>query len=170
MAKKVSTIVSVATVALCIIASIELGAVVVMRKAADIYHVGQSFPIPSGYQLDGRYLSGTPAACFVVRVTADECPYCKQDLAHYSTLTERATAHGCRIVELSPRVGQMAPRAGTPAIQLQYVDMALGRTLNPYATPQTILLNRDGRMAWQRQGAMDDEDLGAALDSLRGLR
>ena len=165
-----ATVVRLATVALCVVATIELGSFVVMRKAADVYRAGQSFPIPSGYQLDGRYLSGTPAACFVVRVTADECPYCKQDLAHYSTLTQRATEHGCRIIELSPRVGQMAPRAGTPAIQLQYVDMALGRALNPYATPQTILLNRDGRMTWQRQGAMDDEDIGAALDSLRGLR
>jgi hypothetical protein len=55
-------------------------------------------------------------------------------------------------------------------MQLQYVDMKLGRTLYPFLTPQTILLSGEGRIIWAQEGSMDDQALSVALSALGRTR
>jgi hypothetical protein len=55
-------------------------------------------------------------------------------------------------------------------VQLQFVDMNLGRVIYPFLTPQTILLDRNGRVKWQRQGSLDERSLEQGLQAIGGLR
>jgi hypothetical protein len=50
-----------------------------------------------------------------------------------------------------------------------YVDMDLGKTLIPFLTPETILLDRTRRVAWYQEGAMDDRGLSDALRALHSV-
>ena len=170
MRRRLSTILSVATIVLGATCVLELGSIVAMRHVAAVYRAGQAFAVPSGYLLNGTYLRDTPASCFVIRVTADSCPYCQRDREPYTQLARQASLAGCRVIAVAPRAGQMAPNPLEPGVQLQYVDMKVGRTLNPFMTPQTIVLDGRGRMAWQRQGAMDMQDVGEALSTLDAMR
>jgi hypothetical protein len=102
----------------------------------------------------------------MIRITSDGCPYCGRDRGQYVRLAREAARAGCRVVALAPRIGMMALRGDEPALQLQYVDMKLGRALNPFFTPQTVVLDGEGRVGWQRQGAMGDRDLALALETL----
>jgi hypothetical protein len=158
-----------ALVSLCSVALLELGVFVSAERAAEVYRIGSPFPIPSGFLLDGAYLQPTRAHCYLIRITADACPYCKQDEARYSSLAAKARALGCEVIAVAPRAGQMAPMHGGPAVQLKYVDMRLGTILDPFLTPQTILLDEAGRVAWERQGSMSDRDQQAAARALAGL-
>jgi hypothetical protein len=58
----------------------------------------------------------------------------------------------------------------SPSMQLQYVDMNFGRVLKPFVTPETILLDAHGWPVWQQEGEMNENALGFALQTLRGLR
>jgi hypothetical protein len=54
-------------------------------------------------------------------------------------------------------------------VQLQYVDMKFGQTLNPFLTPQTILLDSQARVIWSRAGTMDKPSLAQAISALDTL-
>ena len=72
---------------------------------------------------------------------------------------------------LSPQTGQQKLNLNSgQALQLQYVDMQLGRALNPFTTPQTILLDAEGHVIWAWEGAMDGDALSHALQALSKLR
>lgn len=55
-------------------------------------------------------------------------------------------------------------------MQLQYVDMKFARALYPFRTPQSILLSREGKVLWVREGSMDDQSLRTALRALGRIR
>lgn len=153
-------------VALMLAGALELGLFFAIRSAAAVYRIDEAFPLPSGYSLDSRYVAPTSARCSLLRVTADTCPYGRQDRAQYTRLVDEAERVGCRTLAIAPIAGQMAPTEEGPSIQLQFIEMNLGRALDPFLTPQTILLDGEGRVKWQRQGAMNDLELELALEAL----
>lgn len=142
----------------------------VLRSVGRVYEIGQVFPPLSGYSVDMAPVAPTEARCYVIRVTADSCAYCQQDQGHYSRLKREARRTGCRVLAVGPRVGDVANRPDSDVVQLQYVDMRLGRSLDPFLTPQTILLDHDGRLRWHRQGSLNDEDVTGAMREIGRLR
>lgn len=134
------------------------------RPRAGLYRIGTPFPVPYGYLLDHTFLPPIAAQCYIIRVTADGCPYCRADQTKYIKLVQRAMKFGCEVITLAPKFGQMRPQPGE--LQLQYVDMTLGRFLNPFLIPQTILLDRRRRVVWYMVGSMDDASLRGALGGL----
>lgn len=167
---RISRLVSLALFVLCVLCVIELGTFVVVHRSADVYPVGLALPVPSGYQVNLLHTEGGASACYVIRITADACPYCKRDQPQYRRLIEESRTVGCQTVDVAPQVGQVALRPNDPTVQLQFVDMRLGRSLNPYLTPQTIILDSGGYVQWQRQGSMDEEDLKSAVRILNKAR
>jgi len=149
--------------------ALELGLFFAIRSAAAVYRIDEAFPPPSGYALDSRYVAPASARCSLLRVTADTCPFGRQDRAQYMRLVDKSRSVGCRTVAIAPIAGQMVPTEDGPSIQLQFVDMGFGRALDPFLTPQTILLDGQGRVRWQRQGAMDDLELVLALEALERI-
>jgi hypothetical protein len=136
-----------------------------------LYDLGHYFPLPSGYQLNHRFTAAMPSGCSVIRLTADGCRYCRQDQTEYTRLLQEAEKIGCRTITVAPKYGQIKPDSGSnvPA-QIQWVDMKLGRALNPFLTPQTILLDRVGRIMWKKEGSMDGRSLSGALRAMKILR
>lgn len=155
---------------LIVTSAVELAFFFWVRSHVNLYSSGDPFPVPSGYLLDNSYMTSKSARCYLLRVSSDGCPYCRQDQPQYTRLVEQARKAGCESVILAPIAGQMELRENSPSAQLQYVDMSMGRVLKPFMTPETILLGGRGRPAWQQVGSMDDDALARALKALRRLR
>lgn len=107
---------------------------------------------------------------YLIRLSADGCPYCREDRPWYRDLLARARQARCEAVVLAPKTGELKwdPARGGP-IQLQYVDMDFGRALVPFTVPQTILLGHKHRIAWYQVGAMNSRSLKGALAALGKL-
>lgn len=153
-------------VALIITNCVELGLFFKFRNDARIYRPGVRFPRPSGYLMDKSYFTEDLAPCFLIRVSSDECPYCRLDQDPYALFVQQARQKGCRPLILTPVAGKKLVVNSEEALQLQYVDMRLGRALNAFMTPQTILLDAEGRLVWAWEGTMDDRALARALKAL----
>jgi hypothetical protein len=106
-----------------------------------------------------------------VRLSSDACPYCRVDQPQYKRLLEKTTRAGCTSVILAPKAGQLRFKGdGSGTKHLQFIGFDLGLALNPFSTPQTILLDRGGRVMWYREGTMDDRALSRATSALGEVR
>lgn len=135
------------------------------------YGLGVPFPAPSGYAVDGSLVRPRNAPCYLLRVSADGCPYCRRDRAEYSQMTRLALSRGCVSVIVGPRKGDLrvpAKQDGTTYLEL--VDMKFGRALVPDRTPQTIVADREGAPVWYQLGSLDSRTLAAGLSALKRVR
>ncbi|HEX3746748.1 MAG TPA: hypothetical protein VHW09_22575 [Bryobacteraceae bacterium] len=90
------------------------------------------------------------------------------DRSRYEQLRAQAQKVGCRSILLAPKAGQIAPKEDTDRkTLLQFVDLNFGRTLNPYMTPQTLLLDGLGEIIWEQEGSIDESALSAGIRRLR---
>jgi len=157
-------------VALIAINVIELGVSFKLRSDTRLYRLADQFPIPSGYLANGNFKQSEAHRCFVLRVSSDDCSFCKLDEAQYVQLVQQATAAGCETVLFTPKVEkQKSEVQDGDVMHFVYVDMDLGKTLIPFLTPETILLDRTRRVAWYQEGAMDDRGLSDALRALHSV-
>lgn len=161
--------VQIAIAMLIVISIVELGFFFALRNGAHLYNTNDRFPIPSGYLLDGKYLAAKNAPCYLIRISSDSCPYCRLDHSQYARLLQEAQKAKCETIILAPIAGEMKLKEDSPALQLQYVDLKLGRTLKPFMTPETILLDGTRRPTWQREGSIDNGSLAQALRALAKL-
>lgn len=124
---------------------------------------GSIFPEFSGTDVMGSKWTAGAAPCRVIRITDDRCPYCEKDKPSYEKLVEAARNTSCEVIELAPQAGGMAhdPRPGV--VQLKYVDADVGSVLYPFATPQTIILDRDWSVRMTRRGMFDEQSLASTL-------
>jgi hypothetical protein len=153
-------------VALSIACCCEMAVFALLRRGAEVYKSGTALAVPQGISVSGMFLEPRAAACFVIRVTADGCPYCKQDSAHYERIAQEAHSRGCVVVAVAPEAGQMKATGSSLAVELEYVDMKLGRALDTSLTPQTLLIGPSGVVLWQRQGAMNGDDERNAISAV----
>lgn len=148
----------------------EVGMLLWLRatRGVGLYRDGSSFATPAGYTIDGRYVSLEAAACYVIRVTSDTCPYCRQDLSEYQALRSQARSAGCAVVEVAPTAGDIAA-TDPDRIQLQFINLSLAADLIPYSTPQTLIVG-GGTLRWHRLGSLRKADIAGAIELLRGFR
>jgi hypothetical protein len=124
-------------------------------------------PPPSGVLLSGKPFDAAGHSCHLLRITSDSCPYCKQDHEVFLRLAHKAQQLSCSVVALAPRAGGMAAVTGATYEQLEYVPLSFGAAIDPFLTPQTIVLNRSGSVMWWRAGVMSGDDEASASEKLR---
>ena len=75
------------------------------------------------------------------------------------------------MIVISPQHGHLKARVAEldNSVQLQFVNMSFGQVLNPFLTPQTILLDNAGYVVWSRDGAIDSEAAHAGMVALAHL-
>lgn len=134
---------------------------------------GEAIPRFSGVDISGNKWSPAYAPCRVIRLTEDDCVYCKKDRPSYSALIEAALRFSCEVIELSPKAGGMTadPRKGV--VQLKFVDSDVGSAMFPFLTPTTLVVDGNWVLKWGRRGMFDEVSLAegiAALDALGGQR
>jgi len=142
-----------------------------IRKDSSLYASNTRMSLPSGYLTDHRFATAGPAPCYLVRLSSDNCRFCRLDKAEYARLVEQAEKTRCRVIILAPQLGQTNEYgAGSDAMQFQFIDMSFGRELNPFITPQTLLLDRGGRIVWDREGSIDADSLSSGLRAIAKLK
>ena len=162
----VSTLLRWALSLLSFLAAFLVVFLVYLRGSEKVYNNGVRFSVPYGYGLDMAYVPPSQSPCYVVRLTEDSCPYCRQDSSEYRRVIDAARNAGCLVVELGPRSGDIARRDEAGPLQLQYVDMSFGEALVPSATPQTIILDKDAVLRWHHQGSMAPTNAAAATNEI----
>jgi hypothetical protein len=131
-----------------------------------VVEAGSQFPVFSGVDLSGGKWAAGDAPCRVIRITNDDCHFCKKDKPSYAKLVDAARQASCEIVELAPKAGTMAkdPRPGV--VQLKFVDADLGPVLAPFATPHTIIVDKNWTLKLNRRGYFTEEALSEGLSVL----
>lgn len=117
-----------------------------------LYALGIVVPELSGYLLDNTFVAPRPGRCSLIRLSADGCPYCRLDQPLYAKLLAAARARNCESAVLGPRSRDISAKGRTEgAMTLEFVDFRLGKALKPVMTPETLLVNGNGRLAWFRK-------------------
>lgn len=138
-------------------------------KAQPMLPNGSLFPKFTGVDLKGAAWASRDVPCRVVRITDDNCAYCRLDQPFYDSILSAAADASCEVIEMAPRSGGIAynPRPGV--VQLKYVDTDVGAAIYPFATPQTIVLDRNGSVRMNRRGAFDERSLAGTIALLQSL-
>jgi hypothetical protein len=177
----------IAIIMLVVVNAFEVVFFFAVHRGAELYRAGDQFPLPSGYLLNkrsageqfplpsvfrsnNRYRPSAAAPCYLIRIYANGCAYCRRDQSQYARVVQQAQEVGCETIAMAPVARAAESYSDSRVVQLQYIDMKLGRALNPFMTPETILLDRAGRVVWSREGAMDNPSLAQAIHALDKLR
>jgi hypothetical protein len=141
------------------------------KREANLYGAGFILDQPSGFVRPGKYWKSGAGRCLVIRVSSDGCPSCLADQVLYSKLVTSAAAQGCEVATILTSEGSTLGEKGESRVEeVEYVDFRLGKILNPFITPQTMLLNSAGRLAWFREGTIDQESLNKAMGEMRSFK
>ena len=159
----------VAIIVLVVVNALELALFLGMHRRSGLYRSGDQFPPPSGYLLTNSYAAPRAAPCYLIRLSSRGCPYCRLDQSQYASLLQRTRRASCQTIVMAPMALVAESFEDPRVVQLQYVDMKFGQTLNPFLTPQTILLDSQARVIWSRAGTMDKPSLAQAISALDTL-
>lgn len=146
----------------------QVGVLMWLRAEPGIYRNGRPFPPPAGYTIDGRRVHRSPTACYLIRVTSDSCPYCRQDEKEYQLLRTQAKSAECTVVEVAPMAGDIVA-AFEDRIQLEFIDAEFAGALVPYLTPQTLIVE-GGILRWHSIGVLRGPDVSSAAGLFRGTQ
>ncbi len=165
----------IAIIALIVVNGFELAVFLGLHRRSGLYPLADQFPLPSGYLSSGYMYTNTyqppqAAPCYLIRLSSRACPYCRLDQDQYGLLLRQAARAGCQTILMAPVALAAESLGDSRTVQLQYIDMKFGRTLNPFLTPQTILLDSHARAIWSRGGAMDNRSVAQAIGALDALR
>jgi thiol-disulfide isomerase/thioredoxin len=120
-------------------------------------------PFKSGVDVRGVKWEARDTPCRIVRIADDHCPYCKKDKPSYEKLVDAARRASCEIIEIAPQANGMAYDPRPDIVQLKFVDADIGEMLWPFATSQTIILDRDWSVKMTHRGTFDDRSLTDSL-------
>lgn len=134
-----------------------------------VHDIETSIPSFSGVDLRGAKWDPGDAPCRVIRVTDDDCAFCKKDRSSYAALLDVARRASCEVVEFAPKSGQLKPDSRPGVIQLKFVDADVGYFLFPFGTPHTLILDGKWALKWSRRGIFDAESLAEATALLMRL-
>jgi hypothetical protein len=130
---------------------------------------GDSFPRFSGIDLQGLEWISRDAPCRVIRISDDNCSYCRQDKAFYDAILGAAAEASCEAIEIAPTAGGMAEDLRPGVVQLRFVDTDVGAVLFPFVTPQTIVLDQGWTVRKTIRGALDENSRADTIALLRAL-
>ena len=105
----------IAVVALILASVAEVIFFVALRNGGSLYSARDSFPVPSGYLLDSKFMPAKAARCYLIRISSDTCPYCRLDQGRYIQVVQEAQRTGCETIILAPVSGEMKLDRKAPA-------------------------------------------------------
>lgn len=145
-------------------------AVVVWSSASRPLAPDVAFRTLDGRDLRLADLRGRPV---LVNFWATTCSVCVREMPHLAELQGRLAGHALAVVAVAmpydppSRVVEFSRRMELPFPVALDLDAALVRAFGDVAaTPTTILIDRDGRVAARRVGAWDTEDIAAHVQAL----
>lgn len=132
--------------------------------------IGAQLVVSSGVDLQGDTWKSQQAPCTILRITDDECVFCKRDSVSYERIVDAARRSSCDVIEIAPVAQGMAyaPRPGVT--QLQFVDRDVVTALYPFVTPQTIILDNHWVVRMTKRGVFDDDSLAEGLSVIASLK
>lgn len=130
---------------------------------------GAQFHLSSGIDVMGEAWKARDALCRVIRITDDNCEFCKKDAPSYDTLLEAARLSTCEIIEISPLAQTMAVNPRPSVTQLQFIARDVGPALYPFVTPQTIIVDKEWFVKMTKRGGFDEQSLSKALSLMAEL-
>ena len=134
---------------------------------SQVYAPNSTFPPPSGLFEGGNYLSRSNSKCVLYRISSGSCPYCRADSLLLDTLIAKARSAGCASISILPRYSSPPVDA---IDSLRYVSLAFGGAIDPFAVPQTFVVNHSGRLLWQHAGPLTDQSINQAVASMGSIR
>lgn len=137
-----------------------------LKSSGDLTSSSWSIRGLQGVDLHGRTWPGISGDCHIIRITQDSCTYCKRDSTRYGSLVDHARQRSCGVVEVAPLAGSMAVHDRHGVTQLKYISREIGGPLIPIVTPQTVIVDKDGKLMWMRRGAFTDASLNAAISAV----
>lgn len=157
--------------ALAIAINVALGVThLVLAHELSTHGRGETLALRSGVTVTGERWSGVPSApCHILRMTSDNCEFCKDDEVAYARLRAAAARSHCQVVEVAPTAGMLTEDAREGVVQLRYIDHDLGTLIEPFITPHTIILDSEQSVKWMRRGTFDQSALTEAIAEIDAL-
>lgn len=123
----------------------------------------------TGVTTNGQVVLQNPARpCHIVRYTSIHCAYCRRDQPLWERLEATLTKKACDSISLGP-LGSDMPKDAAIASDHQIlvaVPAAFARKIDLFATPTTVVLDRNWNVIWSRVGVLDPNDIEEAEAAL----
>lgn len=130
------------------------------------FTAGESIPEFSGVDISGNTWTAADAPCRVIRLTDDDCVYCRKDKPSYTALIEAARRSACEVIEISPKAGRMTADSRPGVVQLKFVDADVGSAIFPFLTPTTLVVDGNWKLKWGKRGVFNDKSLAEGIAAL----
>lgn len=166
-----------AALALVGLALVVSGALALSHRAADPSLIGKNNDVAlvdySGKTVRfGQLVSGFNHKPLIVYFWATWCPYCS---AEFTDLSHASQQYGSRIEVVAVNRGEPAADAkqftdalGLPDGMLYLLDPAdaLFKKLGGYAMPETLFINNNGAVVFQKHGPITADEIAAAAKQI----
>jgi len=126
----------------------------------------------TGVTVSGEEITGNTAAardCHVLRYTSIHCHWCREDEPSWQALERDLQRRGCDSTLFGPAALDLPKNAvsTTDRHWLAVVPASAAREINFFATPTTIVFDREWRVTWSKMGVLEKGDLEKAVSSVK---
>jgi hypothetical protein len=111
----------------------------------------------------------TAYPCHVLRYTSIHCPWCRQDEPAWQKLESALQQRGCDSTLLGSAATEL-PKDATSVPNrhwLAIVPATVARDINFYATPTTLVLDRQWKVVWSKMGILEKGDMAKAMAAVK---
>lgn len=125
----------------------------------------------SGISPDGIPMPVSGYNCHAIRYTSIHCTWCAKDEGAWQEFNTALRSYGCDSTVLSPSAADFPKNspASTDQKLIIAVPADVAARLDLFATPTTIITDRQWKVAWSKAGILSPDDKEKALASLERL-
>jgi len=113
--------------------------------------------------------TATAYPCHVLRYTSINCKWCRQDEPAWQAFESALLRRGCDSTLLGPAAGDLPKDAvSTPDRHwLAIVPASVAREISFFATPTTVVFDRQWKVTWSKMGILEKGDTDKAAKSVK---
>jgi hypothetical protein len=140
--------------------------------SAAVLSVGLRVTPVTGVTTEGHEAAATVRECHVLRYTSIHCQWCRKDEPAWQAFEKLLQQRGCDSTLFGPAADDLPKDAVSTADRhwLAVVPASVAKEMNFFATPTTIVFDRQWRVVWSRMGILDKGDLESAEDKILNLK
>ncbi|MBZ5508840.1 MAG: hypothetical protein LAO78_25550 [Acidobacteriia bacterium] len=123
----------------------------------------------AGVSTNGQIVAeNSTRPCHIIRYTSIHCAYCRRDQPTWDRFDAALTKNGCDSTSLGPSGSDMPQNAATESARqfLVAVPASFAKRIDLFATPTTVVLDRNWNIVWSRVGMLDTSDIKEATAAL----
>jgi hypothetical protein len=107
--------------------------------------------------------------CHVLRYTSTHCQWCRQDESAWQTFESAFLRRGCDSFLLGPSAADLPQDAVSAPNRhwLAIVPATVAAEVNLFATPTTVVFDRQWKVKWSKMGIFEKGDMERAIRSIR---